>query len=212
VNGPLKEYDSKIRNLFVRPTFSKLFVNICKNRFEDLKYCLDRSFGFRGYINCNTRYNMFNNLIQKNNGTVKVDLISNNHWNGPSLVGSKIQEEYLEDLKKYAFSLCPRGSGTDSVRLLESCYYGRVPVLISDVDYLLVDHKYSDSSFIRRIIWDGKTDLAPILKELTNIEDCIIKEDQTKARYYFDNTLRKYMDNPTKYMLNWMEKQGLVNE
>ena len=212
VNGPLKEYDSKIRNLFVRPTFSTLFVDICNNRFDTVDHCVTKSLGFKGYINCKTRHMMYINLTEFNNGILDVELEANPIWNGPSEVGSKIQENYIQGLKKNAFTLCPRGSGVDSVRLLEACYYGRIPILITDKDYLLVDHKYSDTSFVRRVIWDGKTDLVPILKEFTNVEDSIIKEDQLKARYYFDTTLRKYMDNPTKYMLSWMKKRGLVNE
>ncbi|MAK50947.1 hypothetical protein [Marinobacter sp.] len=209
VNGPLAHYDDKIPNLFVRPTFSRLFVDICKNRFESIDECYDRSVGFKGLINCKTRYDMFTHLHNRGD-VLDTDMQANPTWNGPSEVGSEIQEDYVASLKKRAFALCPRGAGVDSVRLLEACYYGRIPILISDVDYLLVDHKHSDTSFVRRVIWDGKSDLAPIIKEIVNVDDSVIKKDQEKASKYFEETLRSYMRNPTSYMLDWMKKQGLV--
>jgi len=210
VNGPLVEYDSKISNLFVRPTFSRLFVDICKNRFEDMEECYVRSVGFKGLINCKTRYDMFVHLHNRSD-ILDAEMQANPTWSGPSEVGSKIQEDYISSLKKRAFALCPRGAGVDSVRLLEACYYGRIPILISDSDYLLVDHKYSDTSFVRRVIWDGKSDLAPILKDIVSVDEAIIREDQIKARNYFENTLRKYMNDPTSYLINWMQKKGLLN-
>jgi len=210
VNGPLAHYDDKIPNLFVRPTFSKLFVDICKNRFESPEECYNRSVGFKGLINCQTRYDMFVNL-HSSRGILDTEMQANPTWNGPSEVGSAIQENYISSLKKRAFALCPRGAGVDSVRLLEACYYGRIPILISDVDYLLVDHKHSDTSFVRRVIWDGKSDVAPILKDIVSVDEAIIREDQIKARNYFENTLRKYMNDPTSYLINWMQKKGLLN-
>ena len=98
------------------------------------------------------------------------------------------------------------------MRLLEACYFGRIPILISDEDYLLVDHKYSDTSFVKRVIWDGKSNLASIIREIVTVDDSQVENDQRKAKEYFVNTLRTYMYNPTKYIIDWMKKQGLVNE
>ena len=210
VNGPYLKYDSKIKNLFVRPTFSTLFVDMSKNRFEPVEPCLERSVGFKGFINCQTRYNMYIQLTQFNNGIIDAEVEANPIWNGPSTVGSEIQEDYVRRLKKHAFTLCPRGAGVDSVRLLEACYYGRIPILISDEDYLLVDHKYADTSFVKKVIWDGKSNLASILKEIVSVDDSQVEEDQRKAKEYFEDTLRIYMDNPTQYMIDWMQKQRLT--
>tara|TARA_R110002020_G_C16318711_1_gene774596 strand:+ start:6547 stop:7491 length:945 start_codon:yes stop_codon:yes gene_type:complete len=210
VNGPLGKYNSKIKNLFVRPTFSTLFVDMCRNREEEVQECVSKSLGFKGFINCQTRYDMFRHLENVNKEVIDVELENNPVWNGPSEVGSEIQESYTEILKKHAFALCPRGSGTDSVRLLEACFYGRIPILISDEDYLLVDHKHADTSFVRRIIWDGKTSLSKELLKVINVSDLTIKQDQKKAKMFFETVLKVYMEDPTKYMLEWMVKQKLI--
>ena len=209
VNGPPSHYASKVKNVFVRPTFSKLFVDLCRNRFEDIEHSNDRSVGFKGFINCQTRYDMFMHLGNQPN-ILDSTLEANPTWNGPAEVGSEIQEEYIARLKKHAFTLCPRGSGVDSVRLLEACYYGRIPILISDFDYELVDHLQSDTSFVRKVIWDGSVNLATIIKDIVSVDDSVIEEDQRRAKSYFENTLREYMNDPTLYVCKWLKNQGVV--
>lgn len=208
VNGPKAIYDPKIKNLFVRPTFSTLLLDICRNRFEEFNYNLNRKFCFQGFINSQIRYNMFIKLLNQNK--LLVELKYNNNWSGPSIVGSDIQKTYEQMIKRNAFSLCPRGSGLDSVRLLESCYYGRVPILISDIDYLLVDHKYADTSFIPRIISSSLDELIVKLELLINLNNEDIINIQQLAYNYFNSVIRKYLLDPTGYMIDWMKKQKLL--
>ena len=105
-------------------------------------------------------------------------------------------------------SLCPRGSGIDSVRLIETCYYNRVPILISDYDYYLVGETSSELDFVYRITGH---DLTPdkITEQLQKIYDTPIDELHDRAnaaRKYFDTTIRKYFNDPTKYFLEWLEE------
>ena len=39
---------------------------------------------------------------------------------------------YLEDIRNHAFVLCPRGNGVDTVRLWETLYLGRIPIVKRD--------------------------------------------------------------------------------
>lgn len=47
----------------------------------------------------------------------------------PTLEGHRA---YLEDIRDHAFVLCPRGNGCDTVRLWETLYLGRIPIVKQD--------------------------------------------------------------------------------
>lgn len=205
VNGPLSEYKTKIYKLFTRPTFSTLFVDIAKNRYEDIPNVVNRNLGFKGFVNCQTRYDMFVTLFSAKN--IKVLLEQNPSWSGPSKVGSSLQEDYINKLKQFSFALCPRGSGIDSVRLWEACYYKRIPILISDKDYLMVGEDLFDTSFIQKIILSGRNlieNLEQRLLTIINVPDEKIIELQNQAKSYFETIIRPYMLDPTKFMLRWL--------
>ena len=206
--GPLKQY-SNIEHLFTRPTFSHLFLDIIRNRNEDFSLPTDKSFGFRGFLNHRMRAMMVHAV---HNSDFKKELHVNRTWSGPSEIGGEVQNKYIETMKNNLISLCPRGSGIDSVRLIETCYYQRVPVLISDHDYYLVgeSEKCGDLEFVYRITG---ADLTPdkIRQQLQAIYDTPVEELHERAiaaRKYFDDMIREYFKNPTKYFLDWLENNG----
>ena len=136
------------------------------------------------------------------------DIVLNRFWSGPSIVGSDIQQQYIHDMIKHPISLCPRGSGIDSVRLIETCYYTRVPVLISDHDYQMVGEDHYDTSFCFKICnVNMTTDF--ITNELYKIYNTPIEELRSRAilaRKYFDQVIRKYFEDPTLYFLQWLKQ------
>tara|TARA_R100000808_G_C2149493_1_gene157900 strand:+ start:2811 stop:3731 length:921 start_codon:yes stop_codon:yes gene_type:complete len=204
--GPLKIY-SDLNKLFTRPTFSHLLLDIIKNRKETFEIPNKKSFGFRGFLNHKIRAMM---LHAVHNSDFNKEVHINRKWAGPSLVGGKIQSEYIQTMNDNLISLCPRGSGIDSVRLIESCYYTRVPVLISDHDYLLVGENDQSLDFIYRITGNN---LNPDLlrEQLALIYETPIselKERAQAAREYFDTTIREYFDDPTAYFLKWLEDES----
>jgi len=203
--GPLKKY-SNINNLFTRPTFSHLLLDIINNRdpSADFPFPKEKSFGFRGYLNCHSRAMMIYALHQADH--FKKELHVNRKWSGPSEIGSAVQLDYIDTMQRNPISLCPRGSGIDSVRLIETCYFQRVPVLISDQDYYLVGEDHYDTSFCFRIVG---TDMTPdsMQKGLQNIYDTPIDELEERAhlaRKYFDEVIREYFNDPTKYLFDWL--------
>ena len=202
--GPLKIY-SNIKKLFARPTFSHLLVDIIKNRNEKFELPTQKSFGFRGFLNHRMRAMTVHSL---HNSDFEKELHINRVWNGPSDIGGKVQNDYIQTMSNNLLSLCPRGSGIDSVRLIETCYYNRVPILISDYDYYLVGETSSELDFVYRITGH---DLTPdkITEQLQKIYDTPIDELHDRAnaaRKYFDTTIRKYFNDPTKYFLEWLEE------
>ena len=200
--GPLRslrEFDS----IFVRPTFSNLLLDIIKNRNENFDFPKDKSFGFRGFLNHDVRAMMLHAI---HNSDFKKQIKINKSWAGPSKVGSDIQNEYIKIMNDNLISLCPRGSGIDSVRLIETCYYRRVPVLISDHDYNLVGEDGNDLDFVYRIVGANLTpdDIRHQLQLIYDTPIDILHDRSNLARKYFDLTIREYFKDPTLFYLNWL--------
>ena len=112
----------------------------------------------------------------------------NKKWQGLSPIGSDTQQDFIETMLNNSLSLCPRGSGIDSVRFLESCYYGRVPIVITDYDYCLFGDDIHDLSFCYKI---HNVNMNPtyLLAELCKIYDTPIEELEQRAlaaKTYFD--------------------------
>ena len=134
------------------------------------------------------------------------DVVMNRSWSGPSEVGSQTQRDYIDGLIRNPISLCPRGSGIDSVRLIETCFYRRVPVLISDYDYFMVGEDHYDTSFCFRICHPYMTEdfFVSELKKIYNLSLDELRERAELARKYFEEVIRVYFDDPTLYFLNWL--------
>ena len=205
-NGVPKTY-SRLKNIFPRPTFSQLLIDIIKNREEDFVFPTQPSFGLRCFLNHDIRallvYVLHKSDFQK-------DLHINKSWEGLASVGTDIHQRFIETMLNNSISLCPRGSGIDSVRLYETCYYKRVPVLISDRDYFLLGEGTYDTDFCFRIC---DKDMTPqYLKEsLVEIYNTPIQELERRAiaaRKYFDLVVRKYFEDPTLFFLKWLERNN----
>ena len=96
-----------------------------------------------------------------------IDLIALHHWLGPTNEiqrwfnhTSDEQLDYLVEITKSHFVLCPRGLGTSTYRLYEVLRLGRVPIIISD-DWVPPEGINWNSCSIR-IAEDRITDL-PVL-------------------------------------------------
>jgi hypothetical protein len=204
--GPLKRYEN-IFKLFTRPTFSRMLLDVVKKPQETFDLPEEVRFGFKGFLNHATRYHM---AISTKDLDLPMSVSYNNNWSGPSEPGSEIQEEYIKLMKENFVSLCPRGSGIDSVRLIESCYFNRVPVMISDEDYFLVGEDHYDTSFCYRYIESNpiiKENISRFLTDIhnTNIEE--LTEKANKAKKYFNDVILKYFADPTKYFLDWLDNE-----
>mgnify|MGYP003669997377 FL=1 len=204
-NGTLKKY--KDLNIYTRPTFTNLLVDIAHNRFDNFIFPEEISMGFTGFLNSEARVSMLNGLADCREDT-KINVIINEFWSGPAPLGHPIQEEYILFMLNNLISLCPRGSGIDSVRLYETCYFTRVPVLISDHDYFMVGEDDYDTSFCYRICSET-LDPDYIAESLQEIYDEPMSELQNRAndaRKYFEEVIRPYFQDPTLRFLEWLEK------
>ena len=182
-------------------------LDIVKNYDDQLPLPEEKSFGFRGYLNHKIRAMMVHAL---HHSDFNKELHVNRRWSGPSKIGSQVQKDFIETMSNNSLSLCPRGSGIDSVRLLETCYYGRVPILISDYDYFLVGEDRYDTSFVFRICGPdlNPEKLKDRLKEIYSSSPDDIQQRATLARKYFDEVIRVYFDDPTAYFIKWLENES----
>ena len=202
--GPLKSY-SHIQYLFTRPTFSHLLLDIINNREENFDFPETNSFGLRAFLNHQIRALLVYVLHHCN---YEKELHVNKKWEGLSNVGSNTQQDFIDTMLNNSISLCPRGSGIDSVRLIESCYYNRVPVLVSDYDYFMFGEDRYDTSFCYRICHENMTPeyLKNELDKIYNTPNDVLKQKAEQAKLYFETIVREYFNDPTLYFLNWLEE------
>ena len=202
--GPLKRYDN-IDLLFTRPTFSHLFMDIIRNQRSGFDFPSKKSFGMRAFLNHKIRaltlYVMHKSDFDK-------EIHVNRKWQGLSDIGSKTQKEFVDTMLNNSISLCPRGSGIDSVRFFESCYYNRLPVIITDYNYMLFGEDHYDMDFCYRV---HNPNMSPeyLLEELTKIYDSPwqdMKDRSQMGKEYFETIVRDYFQDPTAYFLRWLEK------
>ena len=102
------------------------------------------------------------------------------------------------------------GSCIDSVRFFESCYYNRLPVIVTDYEYYLFGEDTYNMDFCYRI---HKKDINPkhVLEEMTKIYNTPLEDMRERAnegKKYFETIVREYFEDPTLYFLNWLEKKN----
>ena len=201
--GPLKTY-SNIEFLFTRPTFSQLLMHIVGSESETFEFPNEVSFGLRAYLNHKVRA-LLVYVLHKSD--FKKELHVNRVWQGLSEIGSDTQKDFIDTMLANSISLCPRGSGIDSVRLVESCYYSRVPVLISDHDYYLFAEDTYDTNFCFRICGKNMSPefLKQELEKIYNTPHSELKQRAESAKQYFETAVREYFADPTLYFFKWLE-------
>lgn len=204
--GPRKEFN--VYKLFTRPTFSTMMVDMLDdNRTFDFPE--KNGYGFRGCVNHKSREVMFNalntSLLDQNK--IRREAYVNSGWAGSIPTGHQIHTIYEELMLKHPLSLCPRGSGIDTTRIIETCFYNRVPVMITDKDFYLVGEDEYDVDFCFRIVGDiSPEEMANELIKIYNTDIGELRERGNAARKYFDTVIRKYFEDPTLYFLNWLER------
>ena len=186
--------------VFVRPTFSALLMNLVK-RNDSFTLPNYKSFGFKGFLSHQSRINVAQ-AIDKTN--LPCEIKFNNQWTNQDvdLLSDHVQE-YERIMSEHCFSLCPRGSGIDSVRFYESCAYGRIPVVVGD--NLFLGHDNYDMSFVIQL--SDKSSIEYLEKEFNKIY-CMSGEEIIQrcvmARRYFEDVIKPYFTDPTKMFLEYL--------
>jgi len=203
--GPLKKYN--YYKLFTRPCFSSLMID-CSKDDRQFDFPSKPGFGFRGCLNHPTREVLFKALKEPDldNKRIRREAYMTPGWFGPAPSRSEPHLIFEELMLKHPLSLCPRGAGIASTRVIETCFYGRIPVVVSDEDFYQVGEDIYDTSFMFKIIGDlSPTEMANELISIYNTNIGELKERGDAARDYFDNIIKKYFEDPTLFFINWLK-------
>ena len=207
INSVKKEYVEKNIKMFIRPTFSHLFMEIIKNNLE-LKFNFNdnRSFGFKGLPDpLHVREKMW---AACKSSQIKFDIEFNDKWAAQTSPSSSLRKKYCKKIMGNTFSLCPRGSGLDSARFFESCFFSRIPVFISHSPYIFGSHYNIEKPFYFQIDADlSVEEIRENLIKIHNTSTSDLKEMSYNSKMFFEDCVRNYFNDPTKNFLEWMENE-----
>ena len=203
VSGVKKEYE-KIK-IFTRPALSYLLMDIISNNRE-LRHTFEpnRSFGFRGYPD--PRGIRKKTAKACSLADVKNNIQFNQNWQGKANPSDKVVADYCKLILQNTFALCPSGTGVDSVRFFEVCFFSRIPVVVSDS--FTMGHEFNkDKPFYFQI--DPNISIEKMAKKIIQIKDTPIdklEEMSYNSKEFFECEMRKYFKDPTLRLIEWLRE------
>jgi hypothetical protein len=197
INGVPSEMKDWPR-LVIRPTFSKLFLQLIKSPPKFLAPN-NRRFFFKGYPDpWGVRAKLYY-VIQTSN--LDADYVLTAKWNGHNDPENSVAKSYTSQMESGCFALCPRGVGHDSVRFFEACMFGRIPVVVGD-NIIMGEEWGVDTSFAIKISQhESLLDIKKQLVQVSKMSGEEVYERASAARRYFTNTVLSYFQDPTMYFL-----------
>ncbi len=110
--------------------------------------------------------------------------------------------EYIDNLNNTKFSLCPSGSGPNSIRIWESISYGSIPVILADTLILPNINNIDWSKYF--IIWK-ESELDKLHEHLVNISENKLIELSENCKKLYDEYFCP--DNFNKIILNYFYRK-----
>jgi hypothetical protein len=211
MNGVRGEYVEENIKIFTRPTFTYLLMDIIRNNRE-VKYTFNgnKNFSFKGYPDpFGVRHKMAE-ACRLSDGSIGYDIEFNNSWAARSGPNSEIAKDYCKKILRNTFSLCPRGTGVDTVRFFESCFFSRIPVVISNCRVFGQEYDI-DNPFYFQI--DPDLTANQMMEKLYEIQEYPVvklEEMSYNAKEYFENYVRKYFEDPTLMFIEWLKKEKVI--
>lgn len=192
--------------VMARPHVSQLLIFLSQNPDCEIEYPDEVSFGFRGMSGPIPTRNRVAQLL-KNSG-IKNEIVLNADWGGRKELDSPIVTNYIDSMYRNLISLCPESTCSATIRFYETCFFGRVPVIIGE--QMVMEEGDYDTSFIYKI--DPNCSDEELLSKFRKIADTPYTELVEKAkaaRQYFIDVVMKYFQDPTAYMIKWMKRKSL---
>ena len=199
------------KDFMTRPVMSPLLLHFVRN-YEKIKYNNrlpnNKSFGFRGQTDPHgTRLKVYN-LLKNNN--IPHEILWNPGWG--MIYDLKANNTFIQDYSRVIvnniFSLCPRGVSECSIRIYETCFFGRIPIIIGNT--MVLGDDYYDTSFMYKI--DPTLSDKEMLDEFNKIYKTPVKELHDRcqaARNYFKDVVIKYYEDPTLFFINFLKRHKL---
>jgi hypothetical protein len=127
---------------------------------------------------------IFANFVGRNTHKIRESIYQLSNKNGYYISQSKHNsEDYCRIIAKSTFTLCPRGYGANSFRIMEALQYNSIPVYISDT--FVIPHNYNFEEYGVVIKEEDVTRIDEILKGFSQNAIC---EKQSKLKEVY----RKY--------------------
>jgi len=190
----------------IRPAVSKLLSYLGKENPEyELEFPTEKTWSFRGFPD---PFGVRAKVVQLAQQLNLPGEFSLTQQFGASLpLTSDSVTEYYQLLHKHLIGLCPRGAGVDSIRFYELCFFGRVPVAVSDAKWLGEDSY--DMSFAFRLSPSlSRDEMAKELIKINNLPyEELIKKGKL-ARKYFEDVVVPYLKDPTGQFVQFLKQQG----
>jgi len=205
-NGDRLHYKSF--SFFTRPCLSRLLVHLAKKTVNyDIDFPEEISAGFIGqYDPYGTRQKLYRVLSSAN---LRNEVYFNNSWYAQidlKKENDKVQR-YAGVMQRNILSLCPRGVGEDSSRLYETCFFGRVPVIVGSCR-LLDEYKIKDKFFFRFSPDISESDTLNELQQIYNTPLKQLKHMGRLAKEYFEKNIKGYFSDPTGYYLRYLNEKN----
>ena len=124
MNGVRAKYVEKSVIIFGRPTFTFLLMDIIRNN-RQIKHTFNdnKIFGFKGHPDpMGLRYKMLE-ACKLGAGEFAYDVKFNDKWEARASPRSQVVAEYCRGLLSNTFSLCPKGTGIDTVRFFRIMFF-----------------------------------------------------------------------------------------
>lgn len=196
--GPDKKWG--LEKCFVRPHLSKVLIelfesNIYTKRSDEKNI----NFFFQGQVNVLNRVLMIESFVESKISNVVFKLQPS--WGANKSIRDS---DYCQTLNENLLSLCPRGVGGSSIRLYESCFFGCVPIVLGS-DKMMGEDSYDTSFAFKLENYNNKLEIKNLINEINNTDVKYLIERGIKARKYYDDVVKPYLNNPGKEFINWLK-------
>ena len=162
----------------------------------------NRSFGFKGLPDPRGIRIKTSKACQASG--VKANIIFNKSWGGKSNPNSLVSIDYCKILLQNTFSLCPSGTGVDSVRFFETCFFSRIPVIISD-SYTMGHEFNKEYPFYFQI--DPNISIEKMAIKIREIESTPVnnlKDMCYNSKRFYETVVCGYLEDPTLTFMEWI--------
>ena len=207
--GNENKYNKK--DFMTRPSMSPLLLHLVRN-YNNIQYENkipdNKSFGFRGQVDPHGVRIKIDRILKGNN--LPHEILWNAHWGlvHDLKANNAFIQEYSRVMVENIFSLCPRGVANCSSRHYETCFFGRIPVIVGNI--MMLGDDYYDMSFMYKI--DPALPDEEMLNEFNKIYNTPVKELHERchaARQYFEDVIIKYYEDPTLFFINFLKRHIL---
>ncbi len=104
----------------------------------------------------------------------------------PELISKQNSFDFLESLRQSTFSLCPSGSGPNSIRLWESIGLGAIPVILADTLKLPGDQKlWNDACVFCKETESDIKELPKLLEQLRTNDELLLSKKNLLRQIWF---------------------------